>query len=59
MYKMCPERIVKIDSQNSQLTQVLRYCKYISPIKLITKYCINGVFRIQFSVALETVNPKT
>ena len=47
---------MKTHSQNSQPTKVLRYLKYISPIKVITKYCIN-VFYKQFSVALETVHP--
>ena len=51
------EELCKTYSQNSQPTQVLRYFKYISPINLITKYCIY-VFCIQFSVALETVSPK-
>ena len=57
MSKMCPGKMVKKKSQNSQPTQIVRYFKYISPIKLIAKYCIH-VFCIQFSVALETVNPK-
>ena len=51
------EELWKDNSQNSQLTQALRYFKYISLIELITKYCIH-VFCIQFTVALETVNPK-
>ena len=50
------EELRKTHSQNSQPTKVLRYFKYISPIKLITKYCIH-VFCKQFSVALETVHP--
>ena len=53
----CPRRIVKTNSKSSQMTRDLRYFKYISPIKLITKYCIHA-FCKQFSVALETVNPK-
>ena len=51
------EELWKTNSQNSQLTQVLKYLKYILPVKLTIKYCIN-VFFIQFSIALETVNPK-
>ena len=51
------EELRKRNSQNSQPTQVLKYFTYVSPIKLTIKYCIN-VFCIQFSVALETVNPK-
>ena len=50
------EELCKTHSQNSQPTKVVRYFKYISPIKLITKYCIH-VFCKQFSVALETVHP--
>ena len=45
------------NSQNSQPTQFLRYFKYLLLIKLITKYWI-WLFCIQFSVAMETVNPK-
>ena len=51
------EEFLNTNSQNSQPTQFLRYFKYLSPIKLITKYW-NEVFCIQFSVAMETVNPK-
>ena len=47
----------KANSQNSQPTQFLIYFKNLLPIKLITKYCI-WVICIQFSVAMETVNPK-
>ena len=48
----------KTNFQNWQLTQLfIRYFKYQSLIKLITKYCI-WVFCIQFSVAMNTVNPK-
>ena len=32
----------KANSQNSQPNQFLRYFKYLSPIKLITKYSIRG-----------------
>ena len=42
------EELRETNSQNSQPAQILRYFK---------KYCIH-VFCIQFSVALETVNPK-
>ena len=34
------EEFLKTNSQNSQRTQFLRYFKYLSQIKLITKYCI-------------------
>ena len=47
----------KTNPQTSQPTRFLRHFKYLSAIKLITKYCI-WVFCMQFSVAMETVNPK-
>ena len=44
------EEVWKANSQNSQSTQILRYFKYLLPIKQLTKYC-SRVFCIQFSVA--------
>ena len=55
--KCALEELWNTNSQNSQPTQFLRYFKYLSPIKLIIKYCI-WVFCMQLSVAMETVNPK-
>ena len=54
--KMCHGRNLK---KISQLTadSVFRYFKYLSPIKLIDKYCIS-VFCIKFSDAIEIVSPK-
>ena len=50
------EEFWKTNSRNTQLTLFVTYFKYLSLIKLITKYCI-WIFCIQFSVAMETVNP--
>ena len=40
MYKYFVQELWKTNSQNSQPTQVLKWFKNVSPIKLITKYCI-------------------
>ena len=47
--KYVMEDLRKMNSQNSQTTKVLRHSKNITPIKLITKYCIH-VFCIRYSV---------
>ena len=51
------EEVWKSNFQNSQPTHFLRLFKYLLSTELMTKYCI-WVFCIQFSVAVETVNPK-
>ena len=56
-WKNCEKQILKTPSQLKFLDILSIYHVCISPIKLITKYCIH-IFCIHFSVVLETVNPK-
>ena len=57
MYKLCLGRILKNKLSKLTTDSTSKIFKYLSPIKLINKYCI-WVFCIQFSVAMEIVNHK-